>query len=86
MLDDATIISAACDHSVRIWDLATGNPLHLLTEHSGDVIGLAITPDGHHLISASRDYALRLWDIKMGELQQTVSIDKRIYHQRYEPG
>ena len=47
----------------RVWDARTGELLETLREHSGDVWGVAFTPDGHGLVSGSWDKTLKYWDI-----------------------
>ncbi|MFE7166002.1 caspase family protein [Streptomyces sp. NPDC057616] len=62
-------VSAARDHTLRIWDLTTGQPVgNPLTGHSDDVFGLACTRvDGRPVaVSASNDGTVRVWDLATG--------------------
>ncbi|MDY7227035.1 WD40 repeat domain-containing protein [Hyalangium rubrum] len=54
--------------NVRIWDVATGQCIHVLEGHEGEVLGLAWSADGTRLASGSRDHDARLWDAETGEL------------------
>jgi WD40 repeat protein len=60
-------ISASWDGSIRVWDLATGQALHVLTGHGGRVTGVAVRPDGDRAVSGSEDGALRIWDLATGQ-------------------
>ncbi len=46
-------VSAGVDRTIRVWDVATGEQLHILVGHDRPVNCLAITPDGGSIISGS---------------------------------
>ena len=50
------------DPAIRVWEAATGKPLHRLDGHTGWVCKLAFTRDGRRLISAASDQSIRFWD------------------------
>ncbi len=45
--DGKRLASGSDDHSVRVWDAATGQPLHTLWGHKGPVFGVAFDADGY---------------------------------------
>ena len=50
------------DHSIRLWEAATGRLLRQLEGHTSWICGLAFSQDGRQLISAASDQTLRVWD------------------------
>ncbi len=70
--DGKTAISASRDYTLKVWDIQSGNLLHTMVGHSGDVNAVAITPDGKTAISASWDHTLKVWDIQSGSLLNTL--------------
>jgi len=52
------------DRSIRIWDVATGEPIMILKGHEGPVISVTFSPDGSHLASVSDDCTVKVWDIR----------------------
>jgi WD40 repeat protein len=62
--DGNTLASASNDQTVRLWDVATRQPLgDPLRGHTNSVYGVAFSPDGKTLASASGDQTVRLWDV-----------------------
>ena len=64
--DGQLAATAGLDNSVKIWDAATGQLRHDLTEHTATVNDLAFSPDGRHLASASDDGLILIWDVAEG--------------------
>jgi WD40 repeat protein len=65
--DGRVLAAATTERAIRLWDVATGKPLFLLTGHSGVITALAFSPDGGTLASAAEDRTLRLWDCRTGQ-------------------
>src|SRR5947199_57226 len=63
---------ASLDHTVRLWDSATGASLQTLEGHSDSVNAVAFSPDGKLVASASHDGTVRLWDSATGASLQTL--------------
>jgi WD40 repeat protein len=62
---DNLVVTAAYDHTIRIWDAATGQHQRCLT-HDGWIRDLALSPDGGRLVSSSLDDTVCLWDVATG--------------------
>jgi WD40 repeat protein len=60
------IATASDDHTVRIWDAATGK-LRRKLQHGNWVRAAAVSPDGRLLVSSSLDDFVRLWDLDSGK-------------------
>lgn len=60
-----TLVSGGCDRDVRVWDLQSGQAVHMLRGHTSTVRCLKMS--GPNIaISGSRDTTLRIWDIRKG--------------------
>jgi WD40 repeat protein len=64
--NDLILISGSLDHTIKFWDLNTGDCLQTL-EHVHQIKSLALSPDGNLLASGSVDSAIRLWNLQTGE-------------------
>jgi WD40 repeat protein len=60
------IATASLDHTVRLWDAATGTERRRLA-HGNWVPAIAVSPDGRFLASSSLDDSVRLWDLPDGK-------------------
>jgi len=61
--DGGLLASCSLDHTIRLWDWKTGEPLGALTHHIGPVMGISFSPDSALLASASWDGTIRIWDV-----------------------
>jgi WD40 repeat protein len=67
-LVDDSLVSAAADATLRVWDPATGDRLHILagnTGHQGPIT--SFQHDKHKIISGSEG-GVKMWDTQTGEL------------------
>ena len=65
------LVSGGCDRDVRVWDLQSGQALHMLRGHTSTVRCLKMS--GPNIaISGSRDTTLRIWDIKKGTCRHVL--------------
>jgi F-box and WD-40 domain protein CDC4 len=59
------------DHTVRVWNLLTGQCAHTLIGHTSLVGLLGLSPSS--LVSAAADSTLRIWDPATGDLRHSLN-------------
>ncbi|KAJ3609186.1 hypothetical protein NHX12_023710, partial [Muraenolepis orangiensis] len=58
---------------VCLWDLETGKQKTVFTNHIGDCMTLALSPDMNCFISGACDSLAKLWDIRDGTYQEVTN-------------
>jgi WD40 repeat protein len=66
------LLSASRDHTLKLWELATGRHLRTLTGHAASVDECVVLPDGTRAVSASYDATLKVWDLASGQVLSTM--------------
>jgi WD40 repeat protein len=61
--DGQSALSGSGDETLRLWDVATGEPVRVFQGHRGQVYSVTFSPDGQYVLSGSRDGTLRLWPV-----------------------
>jgi len=64
--DGQYVVSASYDHTLKVWELASGRPVATLQSHPWGVTACAVMPDGRHLVAASYDHTLKAWELANG--------------------
>ncbi len=72
--DGRTLATTSDDHTVRLWDMATDQPLATLIGHKASVVSAAFSPDGRTLATTSDDHTVRLWDTATGRTLRLWSL------------
>jgi WD40 repeat protein len=63
--DGRLIATAEKDHTVRLWDATSGEPVGSpLRGHTAQVASVAFSSDGRRLASGADDKTIRLWDVQ----------------------
>jgi WD40 repeat protein len=70
--DGKTFASGGSDMPIELWELETGKPVRILTEHSGTVYSVAFSSDGKTLASGGEDHTIKLWNVGTGELLEIL--------------
>jgi len=65
---DGQLLATACqDHTARVWNALTGQPVTGRLTHNYEVTRVAFSPDGARLATLARRGAARLWNARTGE-------------------
>lgn len=70
--DNRTLAVGLSDHTVKIFDLITYEPIHNLISHSNSVFALGFAPNHPILISGGRDAHLKIWDTETYTLKESI--------------
>ena len=60
--DGRRLLSASWDHTLKLWDAASGDCLLTLSGHSGSVYGCAWSPDGRRVLACFAEGSIRVYD------------------------
>jgi WD40 repeat protein len=71
-LDGNKLITSLGGNRAGIWDVDSGEKLHMLSGHESDVNSVAFHPNGDQVATASADGTARIWDVETGESIHTL--------------
>ncbi|MDQ1350845.1 MAG: hypothetical protein QG657_1147, partial [Acidobacteriota bacterium] len=69
--DGKKILSASNDHTIKEWDVGTGESVKTLAGHTDWVISAVYSKDGKKILSASNDGTIKEWDASTGQCLKT---------------
>ena len=69
--DGKLVMTGSCDHTARLWDTATGQPVGSPLRHRLNVRSVSFSPDGKLVLTASEDGTAKIWEIGAGESSRT---------------
>ena len=70
--DGRLLATASADHSVCLWDGATGHLVRTLVDCDDLLYAIAFSPDSQLLAAGSWDGFVRIWDVNSGQLRITL--------------
>jgi WD40 repeat protein len=74
--DGQLLVSGSDDQTVRLWNLQTGECLHVKHGHVSWVRSVIFSADGQIVFSGSDDRTIKLWDVATGRCIKTVRGDR----------
>jgi WD40 repeat protein len=84
--DGKTLGIAVYDHTAKLLDTSTGEPLQVFRGHKNYVRGVAFAPDGKTLATGGWDQSVKLWDLATGKEKKTLPWPgDRLYSLCYSP-
>jgi WD40 repeat protein/serine/threonine protein kinase len=79
--DSQWVAAMDWDHTLKLWDTATGTRIRALEGETGLVLSLAFSPDGQWLASGNSDHTVRIWNTETGQLVHTLREHRfLVYH------
>src|SRR5262245_3919178 len=77
------ILTWSDDNTLRLWDVAAGQPIGPAMRHGGSVKGALLTKNEDRILSWSNDNTLRLWDIPSAQpnrlsLPRALPLDREL--------
>jgi WD40 repeat protein len=70
--DSAFVITGSGDHTVRVWDAATGKGHRVLRDHQAPVTSIATSSNSHLIASVCREH-IYIWDAMSGSQLYEIS-------------
>jgi serine/threonine protein kinase len=83
--DGRLLASGSWDHTIKIWNIDTGDLLQTFQGHQDLVLSIAFSPNGLLLASGSADKTIKLWDVNTGESLQTLKQENWVSSLDFSP-
>jgi WD40 repeat protein len=72
-----SILSGSSDHTLKLWDVQSGQEVRTFKGHEDSVTGVCFAPGGKTILSGSDDHTLKLWDLETGQCSKTIPLQWR---------
>jgi WD40 repeat protein/serine/threonine protein kinase len=72
-VDGRFALSGSSDHTVKLWEVASGKCLKTFVGHAKWVNSVCLSTDGRYALSGSDDYTLKLWEVSSGQCLRTFT-------------
>jgi WD40 repeat protein/energy-coupling factor transporter ATP-binding protein EcfA2 len=79
------LLGIADDLTVRLWDVQSGQLLHVLQGHTATVQQARFSSDGEWIVTASWDRTARLWRVASGAATKTLSHQDAVSSASFSP-
>jgi WD40 repeat protein len=83
--DGRKVVTASQDHTARIWDAQTGQPLAEPLVHLDHVKWVEFSSDGNRVVTASTDNTACLWDARTGRKLVTMQHGRIVERAVFSP-
>lgn len=90
--DNRLLAAGSCDKIIRVWSLLNGEPVAVLSRHSGGITAVNFCPmiatsDSHYLASTSGDGSVTFWKFSYNEFNHATFEDTPTrFHEKIRPG
>jgi WD40 repeat protein len=61
--DGRRLAAGSVNHTVKVWNVMSGQEVCTLSGHAGPVFSVAFSPDGQRLLSVDWDELVKVWDL-----------------------
>ncbi|MCP6760512.1 MAG: AAA-like domain-containing protein [Fischerella sp. CENA71] len=83
---DGKTIASGSDHTIKLWDINTGQVNKTLTGNESTLKSIAFSPDGKIIAAGGDDKTIKLWDVTTGKIIKTLSSQNNsIYEIKFSP-
>lgn len=83
--DGQLLLAIADDFTVRLWNVQSGQLIHVLQGHKSTVQQAQFSPNGQWIVTASWDHTVGIWRVASGELVKTIAHPNAVSSASFSP-